>query len=192
MLLSPGTGTEPWGYQRNRIDRTLVRSSVPVQRADSLSHRSSRSVALTFIASAASIRSSRFWVSIALALPTSETAWLGAWLTDCSASAGDTIGIRNALTERHITALLDQDVRTSFTLYRRLGCVPWCGKCVSETLSIAAESLLRAHRSSSINRVNLGYQGAADYLLASLSQAGPERALRWTASYPGTSWKSYP
>jgi bacterioferritin-associated ferredoxin len=44
--------------------------------------------------------------------------------------------ICNALTERHVSALLDQDVRTPSAVYRRLGCVPQCGKCVSEILSM--------------------------------------------------------
>jgi bacterioferritin-associated ferredoxin len=46
------------------------------------------------------------------------------------------ICICNALTERHVTAVLDQDVRTPSAVYRRLDCVPQCGKCVSEIVSM--------------------------------------------------------
>jgi bacterioferritin-associated ferredoxin len=44
--------------------------------------------------------------------------------------------ICNALTERQVNGLLDQEVRTPSAVYRRLGCVPQCGKCVSEIVSM--------------------------------------------------------
>src|SRR4051812_4231162 len=71
-------------YQRNRIDRALACSSVPVKRADSLSHCISRSLSSAFC-EALAMAVWVLWVSSCLV----STSLLTDRLEDCSAPASD-------------------------------------------------------------------------------------------------------